>query len=225
MLGGRHGERLESIAEACRAKGADASATIVDVCDTDVCRSWIEQSHARMPLQLVIANAGISAGSGGGGENEDQTRNVFATNVDGVMNTVLPAVPLMQRTGGGQIAIMSSLASFLGMPGAPAYSASKAAVRTWGEALRGHLHADGIEVSIICPGYIRTPMTDVNDYPMPLLMDADRAVRIIRRGLERNRGRIAFPLPMYLLVRLIGALPLAMVEPMMRRLPKKGAGH
>lgn len=224
-LGGRDAERLESIAEDCRARGADAHAIVVDVCDADACRSWIEQSHGRAPLQLVIANAGISAGTGGGGEQEDQTRQVFATNVDGVMNTVLPAVPLMQRTGGGQIAIMSSLASFLGLPGAPAYCASKAAVRAWGEALRGSLHADGVEVSIICPGYIRTPMTDANDFPMPLLMDADRAVRIIRRGLERNRGRIAFPLPMYLLVRLIGVLPLAMVEPMMRRLPKKDAGH
>ena len=224
-LGGRSQERIDSIAERSRAKGADAHTAVVDVTDREACRSWIEQSDQRAALDLVIANAGISAGTGGGGEHEHQTRAVFATNVDGVINTVLPVVPLMRGRGRGQIAIMSSLAGFRGLPGAPAYSSSKTAVRAWGEALRGSLHAHGIEVSVICPGYVRTPMTDANDFPMPLLMDADRAVRIIRRGLERNRGRIAFPFAMYALVRLMAGLPTALIDPVLRRLPEKGADH
>lgn len=220
-LGGRDSDRTEAVAAACRDQGADASAAVIDVTDAAATKRWIEASDAHKPLDLVIANAGVSAGAGGGGENAEQTRNIFAINVDGVTNTVLPAIPLMQARKKGQIAIMSSLAGFRGLPGAPAYSSSKAAVRSWGEALRGSLHADGIEVCVICPGYVRTPMTAVNRYPMPFLMDADRAIAIICRGLERNRGRIAFPLPMYALVRLLGALPTMVVDPVLRRMPKK----
>src|SRR3546814_8256106 len=79
------------------------------------------------------------------------------------------------------------------MPGAPSYCGSKAAIKVFGEGLRGSLHASGVRVSVVCPGYIRTPMTAVNRFPMPFLMDAEQAARVIRRGLERNRARIAFP--------------------------------
>jgi short-subunit dehydrogenase len=143
---------------------------------------------------------------------------------------VLPAIeamlarePTRVDAKRGQIAIMSSLASFRGFPGAPTYCASKAAVRTYGEAMRGELHHRGIEVNVICPGYIRSRMTARNKFPMPMLMDADRAARKIRRGLRRNRGRIAFPLTMYLLVRLVAGLPVRLIDPMLRVLPKKAA--
>ena len=120
---------------------------------------------------------------------------------------------------------MSSLASFRGFAGAPAYSASKAAVRSYAEGLRNAYAADGIEVSAICPGFVRSPMTDVNKFPMPLLMDADRAARIIKRGLARNAGRIAFPGPMYFLLWMIQALPPGLTDLLIRRLPEKaGAG-
>src|SRR3546814_18811977 len=90
----------------------------------------------------------------------------------------------------GQIAIMSSLAAFRGFPGAPAYCASKAAVRIWGEALRGMLGREGIEVSVICPGYVKSRMTAHNDFHMPLLMEAGRAAAIICRGqIGRASGR------------------------------------
>ena len=92
---------------------------------------------------------------------------------------------------------MSSLAGFCGLPSAPAYCASKAAVRVWGEGLRGRLGRQGIAVSVICPGFVRTPMTAGNRFPMPLIMTPERAAAIIRRGLVRRRARIAFPLPLY----------------------------
>ena len=107
------------------------------------------------------------------------------------------------------------------MPGAPSYCASKAAVKVLGEGLRGSLHGKGLKVSVICPGYVRTPMTAVNDFPMPLIMDADRAAWIIRKGLARNRGRISFPLPMAAAVWLLQALPPAWTDPILRRLPRK----
>ena len=220
-LTGRNKARLNAVAETCRAAGAEARIEVLDVCAREALATWINEVDDAAPLDLVIANAGISAGTGRGGESEAQTRRIVATNLDGVLNTVLPAVDRMRPRGRGQVAIMSSLAGFQGFPGAPAYCASKAAVRVWGEALRGDLHGAGIGVSVICPGYVRSAMTAVNDFPMPLLMDADRAARIIRRGLTRNRPRIAFPWRLYAAVRLISALPPALTGPLLRRLPKK----
>jgi short-subunit dehydrogenase len=127
----------------------------------------------------------------------------------------------MTARGHGQIALMASLAAFHGFPGAPAYCASKAAVRVWGEALRGEYAAKGVGVSVICPGYVKTPMTDANDFPMPFLMSPERAASIIMRGLARNKARIAFPWPMYAAIRLIAALPPGLTDPLFARLPKK----
>ncbi len=206
-LCGRDATRMEAVAASCRAAGAEAHGAVIDVTDAAAVAGWITESDRRAPLDLVIANAGISAGAGGGGESADQARAVFAVNVGGVINTVAPAIDLMRPRRRGQIAIMSSLAGFRGMPGAPAYCASKAAVKSWGEGLRPELRRDGIEVSVICPGFVRSRMTDGNPFPMPLLMNADRAAEIIRRGLERNRARIAFPFPMFAMVWWFAAMP------------------
>jgi short-subunit dehydrogenase len=221
-LTGRDAARLEDAAGACRAAGAEVREGLIDVIEREALAAWMAEVDAAAPLDLVVANAGVSAGTGGGGEDDAQARRILGINVDGVVNTVLPAIACMRPRARGQIAIMSSLAAFRGFPGAPAYCASKAAVRIWGEALRGHLHGEGIGVSVICPGYIATPMTAVNDFSMPLLMDADRAARIIQRGLARDKARIAFPWPMYALVRLISALPPGLTDLLLRRLPEKG---
>lgn len=221
-LCGRDAGRLDQVVAACQAAGAAADGRVLEITDSDAVRGWIERRDADAALDLVIANAGVSGGAKDGGESETQARRIFATNIDGVMNTVLPALPLMQRRGRGQIALMSSIAGFRGLPGAPAYSASKAAVRSWGEALRGALARDGIEVSVICPGFVESRMTAANAYPMPFLMTADKAAGIIRRGLARNRGRIAFPLPMYFMAWLLGAMPAGLSDRLMRTLPEKG---
>lgn len=220
-LGGRSEKRLARVADACRAKAATVDAIALDVADEHAMRQWIERADNQAPLDLVIANAGISGGTSGGGEADTQVRRIFDINVTGVLNTVLPAVTGMRSRGAGQIAIMSSAASFRGFPGAPAYSASKAAVRAYGEALRGSLRPDGIKVSVICPGFVRSRITRVNKFRMPLLMDADRAARIIRRGLAADKSRIAFPFPTYFTAWLAGALPPSLTDPFFRNLPEK----
>ena len=195
---------------------------------------WIEDIAATGRLDLVIANAGISGGTGGLlEEGAEQARRIFAVNVDGVMNTVLPAIAVLTRQTPviiagtppwrGQIAIVSSLAGLRGWPGAPAYSASKAAVKAWGEGLRPALARDQIALSVVLPGFIRTPMTAENPFPMPLLMDAEQAAAIIKRRLENNPARIAFPWPVYALSWLIGALPPGWIDPLLSRLPAKPA--
>jgi short-subunit dehydrogenase len=222
VLGGRESNRLATVETACRAAGAEVETAAIDVVDAVAMRRWIEAADERAPLDLVIANAGISAGTGTGGESEAQSRAIFATNLDGVANTVWPALRRMERRGRGQIALMSSLAAFRGFPGAPAYCASKAALRVWGEGLRGEYGAKGVAVTVICPGSVESPMTAVNDFPMPFLMSAERAARIIKRGLARNRARIAFPFPMYFGAWLLGVLSPGLTDPLLARLPKKG---
>ncbi len=224
FLSGRHQRRLEEVAASCRAKGAVVSTKIADVTNRQAMKDWITACDRERPLDLVIANAGISGGTGGpGGETEDQARLIFDINVGGVLNTLDPAIPLMVRRGRGQIALMSSLASFSGWPGAPAYSASKGAVRMYGEALRGRLARRGVSVSVICPGFISTPMTAVNDYPMPFIISAEKAARLIAAGLAKDRGRIAFPWPTYFWAGLLGLLPFSWNSLLLRRLPEKPA--
>ena len=220
-LAGRDRRRLEAVAGACRDGGARVTAEIVDVTDQAAMARWVEGTDDAHPLDLVIANAGISAGTGGQGEDEEQTRALFAVNVGGVLNTVLPVVTRMRARKRGQIAVMSSVAGFRGLPGAPAYSASKAAVKAYGEGLRGWLAADGVRVSVICPGFVETPMTAGNPYPMPFLMQADRAAALIRRGLARDKARIAFPRPLYWAAWLLGALPPSITDPLLRKAPRK----
>ena len=221
FLAGRDAQRLEQVAEACRQRGADVLPKVLDVTDAAATEAWVLKADSMAPLDLIIANAGISAGTASGSESTEQTRLVFATNIDGVVNTIMPVVPAMRARHRGQIAIVSSLASFVGLAGSPAYSASKACVRTWGEALRSWLAKDRVTVSVITPGFVTTRMTAGNHYRMPFLMDCNQAVKIIRRGLDRGQGRIAFPTLFYWFVLLITALPLWWREIIIGRLPRK----
>lgn len=213
-LAGRDAVRLESVAQACRARGARVTAATFDVAEREPTRAWVQTAERDAPLDLVVANAGVSAGTSGApggrgfyGESAEQIRRIFAVNLDGVLNTVMPALGEMQARGRGHIAIMSSLAAFRGLPGAAAYSASKAAVKSYGEALRGALKPKGIAVTVICPGFVDSRITERNDFPMPLKMTAERAADLIARRLSRRPARIAFPLPLYAAVRLLASLP------------------
>ncbi len=236
-LGGRNQSRLDAVATACRGRGATVETGQIDVTDAGAMAAWIAKADAAARLDLVIANAGISgrtfSAKGDAGGGTDQTRHIFAVNVDGVINTVLPAIQVLRaraqdrppagakRAIHGQIAIMSSLAGYRGLPRSAAYSASKAAVKVLGEGLRSALWHDGIEVSVICPGFVKTPMTDANPFPMPFMIDAERAAAIIKRGLDKGKARIAFPFPMNFLIWLATALPPGLIDPMLRRLPEK----
>ena len=226
-LGGRDPVRIEATAETCRGLGAEATERVIDVTERDAMRRWIEEADRAAPLDLVIANAGIGGAVAGVVEAEEQARRILATNVDGVLNTVYPAIDAMlahERRDGvrGQIAIVSSLAAFHGFPGAASYAASKAAVRAWGESLRAELYGEGIMVSVVCPGFVATPMTEGNTFPQPFKMGVDRCANIVARGLARNRARIAFPLPTYVGAWLGVALPAWTVDALIRRLPRKG---
>lgn len=221
LLCGRDGERLAQVATLCRDKGAQVELGVFDIRDQQAVQLWITAMDQKTPVDLVIANAGISAGTGGDGEALEQVERIFAVNIQGVLNTIYPLIYQMESRGSGHIALMSSLAGFRGLPGSPAYSASKAAVRVYGEALRGYVQKKGITVSVICPGYVKTPMTDINPFPMPFLMPVDKAARYIKKRLFKRAARIAFPWPMYFVVWLMMVLPPWMTDPLFARLPEK----
>lgn len=221
-LSGRDRARLEAVAEACRAKGAEATATPVEVTDRAAMREWVEAADDRAPLDLVFANAGITGRSGHGlAETAERVTEVFAVNVGGVLNTAYPAFHRMAARRRGQVALMASLVAFHGMPDSAAYSASKAAVKSLAESWRGSLAREGLRVSVICPGFIESRITARQDFYMPFLMPADRAAAIIAKGLERDRALIAFPLPMTALCRLLDIMPANLSSRLLERLARK----
>lgn len=220
-LTGRNAERLNEVADACRARGATVTTALLDVRDAPALRAFIQQADDAQSLDLVIANAGVSAGTFTGEDNLVAAQAVFDVNLGGVLNTIHPILPRMVKRRAGQIAIISSLAGILPWPGAAAYSASKAAVRYYGEALRGYLRRSDVSISVVCPGWIHTPLVAVNKFPMPFIMHADRAASIIQRGLSQRKTRIAFPLGLYLLLRVCEALPVPLVNFVAGLMPEK----
>lgn len=229
FLNGRDAARLDHVADQCRALGAVVAPACIDVADRPAMAEWVSECDRQHPIAVLIANAGISGGTGGDGVTGDlvtsdflaRERRIFDINLTGTLNTIEPAIPLMAARGQGTIALMSSMASFTGWASAPAYSASKGAVRLYGEALRPVLRRQGVGVSVICPGFVRSRITDRNDFPMPLLMDSDRAAALIAQGLARGKARIAFPLPVYLVSGMIGMLPPAIASWITAKAPGK----
>ena len=223
-LGGRDAARLAEVAAACAARGATVRPHQADVRDAAAMAAWFGGAG---PLDLVFANADIGAGTGSGFESAADARRVFETNITGVLNTVEPAVAAMaaQAPGAhgvrGRIAVVASVAAFIATPGAPAYAAAKAAVQRWAEALDATEKRRGIRLHSICPGYIRTPLTAHNRFPMPLLMEPEEAARRTLRGLAAGRIRVVYPWPIYALARLVGALPPAWRAALMQRFPGK----
>jgi NAD(P)-dependent dehydrogenase (short-subunit alcohol dehydrogenase family) len=232
FIGGRAPARLAETAALVRARGAEAETALVDVRDRAGMAEWITSCGR---LDLVVANAGISGGTGGEHEPEAQARNIFEVNVTGVLNTLYPAIALMrsQAPGAdgfrGRLCIVASVASFIAAPHAPAYCAAKAAARFMGEAMAPGLRWDGMLMTVACPGYIRTPMTAVNDFPMPGLMDADVAAARILAACRAGRVRVAFPWWLALAARAANLLPpralgaLLARGPAKARLPGEGA--
>jgi short-subunit dehydrogenase len=192
---GRDRARLEETCAQCRKVGAEVRSAVLDVRARDDMAAWLEDFDAICPIELLIANAGIMVGSPGNGELEaaEDSHRVIEINVMGVLNAVHPVLPKMIARGHGQIGIMSSLAGFIPLADAPSYCASKAAVLSYGLGLRGAVEDKGIRVSVVCPGYVDTPMIAQETGWQPFKMSAGAAAEQTVRGLAANRAVIAFP--------------------------------
>ena len=171
---------------------------------------------------VVIANAGISRGTlTEHPEDNAVFREIMDTNVLGMVHTFQPFVRVMREAHAGTLVGIASIAGFRGLPGAGAYSASKAAAIRYLESLRVELAESGVAVVTICPGYVATPMTEGNPYRMPFLLPVDRAARLMVRAIARRRRFYALPWPMAWIGRLLSVVPRGLYDRALRRAKRK----
>lgn len=181
----------------------------LDVRDAAALRIAAEDFMQRAGVpDIVIANAGVSIGTlTRYAEDNDVFQHVLDINVMGAVHTFQPFIEPMRVAGRGRLAGIASVAGFRGLPGAGAYSASKAALISYLESLRQEMRGSGVKVVTICPGYIRTPMTDINPYPMPFMLEPEEAARRIARDIERGCSFSVIPWQMAIVGRLLKLLP------------------
>ncbi|WP_026607296.1 SDR family NAD(P)-dependent oxidoreductase [Methylocapsa acidiphila] len=219
-LTGRDDDRLAAVAAAARGQGAEVETGVLDVRDQAAVAQWIAELDQRRPLDLAVANAGITTGLAPSEIREDPqaVRAVLGANLIGVLNTVEPLIGPMCARGRGQLAFVGSMAGLRGLPYAPAYSAAKAAVHTYAESLRGRLEPRGVRVSLIIAGFVKTPLNARIEAMKPFELSDAEAARIIRRGLDRGQAVVAFPWQLYLATRLARALPARLIDKIMARI-------
>ena len=204
----------------CRASGsANIRPKILDVADKKAVSEWINEAEKTAYLNLVFANAGVATLE----ETPENIYNTFNINVMGVLNTVTPAIEIYKKRQDKDkiIAITASIAGYHGLPACPSYSASKACVKAYGEALRLNLLPYNIQVNTICPGFVRSRITDKNTCPMPFFMEADVAAALIANRIKKNVGLIAFPWPMRFVTWLASIVPNRVSDFIYKRLPYK----
>jgi short-subunit dehydrogenase len=204
----RRADRLEVLAAEIAARGGKAVFAAADVGDRMQTQDAFRQIHDQIgPADLLFANAGIGLPTPLEPQNVPQVESMFRVNTLGVVYAIEAVLPEMLERGRGHLAAVSSLAAYKGFPGESAYCASKAAVNVYLEGLRIQLRKRGIFVTTVCPGFIATPMTAVNEFKMPWLMSAEKAAKKIVRALERRCKVYNFPWQTTLLMKVTSWMP------------------
>lgn len=218
ILQGRREDRLQELATQCRAAGARVRVEGLDVQDIDGLREWMRRISDEEKPDLVIVGAGVNTDVGpkGAGEAWENTRSLIEINVLAAMATVEAALPAMRARQSGQIALFSSLAGWRGLPTTPSYSASKAAIKAYGESIRDWLAPQGVRINVIMPGYVESKMCNEMPGPKPFLWTPERAARCIKAGLARDQPRISFPFPLNLGCWALGIIPQRMSSVILR---------
>ena len=198
---GRDPARLGAVASEARAAGAVVQEGLLDLRDRDALAAWLDNFATQHPIDLLIANAGVLDGRRADGtiEDADAARRVIEINLLGALDTLHAVLPAMRRCRRGHIILVSSLAGLSPLPDAPAYSASKAGLLSYGRALRAAVAADHVRVSVVCPGYVTSAMTETHIGQQPGRISAEAAARLIDAGIRRNRPVIGFPRALYAL--------------------------
>ncbi|WP_454685142.1 SDR family NAD(P)-dependent oxidoreductase [Ancylobacter moscoviensis] len=220
VLVARHAGRLGAVAEACRERGAQVSALTLDVRESEALADLIARFDAERPIDTVIANAGVESSLGREGQAEllSDALAQIRTNFEGAVATVLPLLDPMRARGAGRVVLVASLAGRMPLPDQPTYSATKAGLIAFGEALRPVLAARGVSLTVACPGFVATGMS--RDYGgwRPLEWSAERAAAAIAAAADRGARGIAFPWPLVALVGLGRCVPARLREWVLRLL-------
>ncbi|HEV3261246.1 MAG TPA: SDR family NAD(P)-dependent oxidoreductase [Gemmataceae bacterium] len=204
----RRKDKLDALAEEIRHAGGTAATAIADVGDRVQTLAAIGEVRSKLgPVDVLVANAGVGTPTTLEPLNVADVESMTRVNYLGVVYAIEAVLPEMLQRGQGHLAAVSSLAGYTGLPGESGYCASKAAVISFMNGLRIQLRNRGIAVTTICPGFVRTPMTDVMHAPMPWMMEAEQAARRIARALRRRRKVYNFPWQTTLLAKSTRWLP------------------
>ena len=212
ILLARNTEKLAQVAKACEQKQAIAITHSIDITESKAVQKLIAKIDAEFPIDLIICNAGVTSilDDAGNAESWETISHVIDTNLYGVLATLNPLISELKKRKRGQIAIVSSLAAYYGMPITPIYCASKAALKGYGESLQGWLKADGIKVNMIYPGFVKSDLSDKFTSDKPFMISPEKAADIIYRGLSKNKASISFPFPLNVGIWLLSILPSAL---------------
>ena len=172
-------------------------------------------------IDILVANAGTHLFTKVEEFDVEEYMHLMNLNYGGVLNCISAVLPGMLAAKHGHIVGVASLAGYRAVPRAAAYGASKSAVIHFLEGIRFHLADHGIPVTVVNPGFVRTPLTDKNDFHMPFLVDADHSARVISDGIEKQRKEITFPRPFNWMIKLMRILPMPIYSLIMRRIWKR----
>lgn len=217
LLVARRQERLESVAAEVVAAGGRAEVLPLDLLETDAAHAALRAEDARRPIDLAVANAGDGSSHPLDRTPWSLTRDTLRLDLEAALATLDAVLPGMVARGRGHLVGMSSLAALAAVPGSPAYGAAKAGLSHWLESARPELAPRGVAVTIIEPGFVRTPLTDANRHDMPLLLSCEAAVDRILRGLDRRQARVRFPRRLTALIKGMRALPRPLRDAVLRR--------
>ncbi len=216
----RRAEQLQELASKIKASGGKAHWVACDVTDTPALVAAVGELADKLGgLGMVVANAGVGfPAPPDQPADHDEIAQVFAVNTIGVAQTIYAALPHLLKHQGARVVAVSSQAGWRGLPGAAPYCSSKAAVNVLMESLRIDLRRNGVSVTTVMPGFIRTPMTDVNSFKMPWLMEPEACAKAIASGIEHRRRRVAMPWQMRLLMHgVVRWLPCWLYERVMQK--------
>jgi short-subunit dehydrogenase len=204
----RRADKLASLAQEIGATGQVATFAAADVGDRQSVTAAIKQLRSELgPVNVLVANAGVGMPTLLQPMNIGGVEKMFRVNLLGTVYAIEAVLPEMLQRQKGHLVGISSLGAYKGLPGESAYCASKAAVNVYLEGLRIQLRSRGIRVTTVCPGFVKTPMTAVNKFHMPWLLEADEAARRIVRAIARRRKVYNFPWQTTLLTKLATWLP------------------
>jgi short-subunit dehydrogenase len=194
--------------EALQTLGAGIHAYPLDVSvEADVANTFARIELAHGPIDLIIAGAGTYTPASAANFETEMFRRMYEVNYLGVVNVLAAALPIFRARRAGHLSWIASVSGYRGLPKAAAYGPTKAALINLAESLKPELDREGVKVSVINPGFVRTPMTAVNDFDMPFLMEPADAARATITGLAKNKFEVAYPTPFVAIMKLGRLLP------------------